>query len=251
MNSQKKTATIYRKTEPFHLCPFGLKAYDLLKRNGYKVDDHPITSREEQEAKNKEFGVETTPQVFINDVRIGGYSELRAFFGKGENSKVNGSGYQPVIALFSITFLMAIAASIGFPRGDLAVSLFEYFVAFSMCALAIQKLQNLFQFTNMFITYDLVGMRYVPYAYIYPFVEGIAGALMVGGVLTYIAAPAALTIATIGAISVFKAVYIDKRDLKCACVGGGTNVPLGFTALTENLMMMAMSIWMLAKGFAV
>ena len=48
-----------------------------------------------------------------------------------------------------------------------------------------------------------------------------------------------------GAVSVFKAVYIDKRELKCACVGGSSNVPLGFLCLlTENLMMMVMGLWM-------
>jgi hypothetical protein len=44
---------------------------------------------------------------------------------------------------------------------------------------------------------------------------------------------------------VFKAVYIDKRQLKCACVGGSSNVPLGFVSLTENLGMVAMGVWML------
>lgn len=48
----------------------------------------------------------------------------------------------------------------------------------------------------------------------------------------------ALFIATVGAISVFKANYIDKRALTCACVGGNPNVPLGFVSRTENLMMM-------------
>ena len=38
----------------------------------------------------------------------------------------------------------------------------------------------------------------------------------------------------------FKAVYIDKRELKCACVGGSSNVPLGFVSLTENLMTFAL-----------
>ena len=42
----------------------------------------------------------------------------------------------------------------------------------------------------------------------------------------------------------FKAVYIDKRELKCACVGGSSNVPLGFVSLTENLMMIGMAVWM-------
>jgi hypothetical protein len=38
---------------------------------------------------------------------------------------------------------------------------------------------------------------------------------------------------------------MDKRELKCACVGGDSNVPLGFLSLTENLMMIAMAVWML------
>jgi len=71
--------------------------------------------------------------------------------------------------------------------------------------------------------------------------------MMMVGVLTWISAPAALFIASIGAVSVFKAVYVDKRDLKCACVGGDSNVPLGFVSLTENLMMVGMAIWMITK----
>jgi hypothetical protein len=43
-------------------------------------------------------------------------------------------------------------------------------------------------------------------------------------------------------------VYIEKRTLNCACVGGGSRVPLGFISLTENLMMFTMAIWMMAKA---
>jgi hypothetical protein len=86
----------------------------------------------------------------------------------------------------------------------------------------------------------------VPYSYIYPFAEALAGILMIARALNFISIPVALFIGTIGAVSVFKAVYIDKRELKCACVGGGSNVPLGFISLTENLMMIAMALWMLA-----
>ncbi len=67
---------------------------------------------------------------------------------------------------------------------------------------------------------------------------------MVAGALTWLSAPVALFIGTVGAVSVFKAVYIDKRELKCACVGGDSNVPLGFVSLTENVMMVVMGIWM-------
>ena len=58
----------------------------------------------------------------------------------------------------------------------------------------------------------------------------------------------ALFIGTVGAVSVFKAVYVDKREINCACVGGSSKVPLGFVSLTENVMMVGMAIWMLVAG---
>ncbi len=108
------------------------------------------------------------------------------------------------------------------------------------------KLQDIATFSTMFLNYDLLARRWVPYATLYPFAEGVAGVLMVAGVFTWFSAPLALFIGGIGAVSVFKAVYIDKRQLKCACVGGSSKVPLGFVSLTENLMMVAMAAWMLA-----
>ncbi|MFO8733993.1 glutaredoxin, partial [Legionella pneumophila] len=90
-----------------------------------------------------------------------------------------------------------------------------------------------------------LAKRWVPYSYIYPFAEGLAGILMIAGALNWLSIPIALFIGTVGALSVFKAVYIDKRELKCACVGGDSNVPLGFISLTENLMMIGMALFML------
>lgn len=63
--------------------------------------------------------------------------------------------------------------------------------------------------------------------------------------------PVALFIGTVGAVSVFKAVYIDRRALKCACVGGDSNVPLGFVSLTENLIMVVMALWRLLKPMGI
>ena len=99
----------------------------------------------------------------------------------------------------------------------------------------------------MFLNYDLLAAKWVRYGFIYPFGEALAGVLMIAGVLMWIAIPVALIIGTIGAVSVFKAVYIDKRELKCACVGGDSKVPLGFISLTENVMMVSMAIWMFWK----
>ena len=239
-----KTATLYRMVTNEHICPYGIKSKDLLKRQGYKVDDHHLKNREEQDAFKEENGVKTTPQTFIYDKRIGGYDDLVEHFDV-KTIKQEGTTYQPIIAIFATTFLMALAVSWAM-TGTIAFGLtIKMFIAISMCALAIQKLRDLYAFSNQFITYDLLAMRWVRYAYIYPFIEMLAGVCMIAGIFIPVAAPAALFIGTIGAASVIKAVYIEKRDIKCACVGGDSNVPLGFISLTENMMMMGMAIWML------
>jgi len=93
------------------------------------------------------------------------------------------------------------------------------FIAFSTCILAMLKLRDLHAFATMSLNYDLLAQRWVPYSRIYPFAEAFAGIQMISDALTALSAPVALFIGRIGAWSVFKAVYIDKRELRCACVG--------------------------------
>lgn len=239
-----KVAKLYRMKTSQHICPFGIKSLDLLKRKGFKVEDHHLTTRGETDKFKEEHGVKTTPQTFIDGKRIGGYDDLLEYFGKAKKDK-NKKTYTPIIAVFSVTFGLAFATSWLLTQSLQPLIIFESFIAISMSVLAILKLRDLDSFTNQFITYDLLGMKVVRYAYVYPFVEAIAGLGMLAKFGLVVVSPLAFFIGSIGAISVIKAVYIDKRDLKCACVGGNSNVPLGFISLTENLMMMFMGVWML------
>jgi glutaredoxin len=242
-----KKAVLHRMVIPGHTCPYGLKAKHLLKRAGFAVEDRHLATREATEAFKVEHQVQTTPQIFIDGARIGGYDDLRRFLGK-RVADPKATSYRPVIALFAMTALTAMAASYAVSGSVLTVRAAEWFIGFSMVVLALLKLQDVERFATMFLNYDLLARRWVPYSYVYPFAEGLAGILMVAGALTWLSVPIALFIGTIGAVSVFKAVYVDKRELKCACVGGASNVPLGFVSLTENVMMVAMAIWMAVGG---
>lgn len=241
-----KTAELYRMKTKDHICPYGLKSLALLRREGYEVKDHTLRSREETDEFKAQHQVETTPQTFIDGKRIGGYTDLKRYFGKPVPDK-NATTYKPVIAIFATTFLMALALSFSH-FGMVSIAwLVETFIAFSMCVLAIQKLRDLSAFSLQFITYDLLAMRFVRYAYVYAFLEAFSGIGMLASGPAWLVATPALFIGTVGAVSVFKAVYLDKRELKCACVGGNSNVPLGFVSLTENLMMVGMAIWMFIR----
>jgi len=240
-----KKAILYRMVTKEHICPYGLRSKDLLEREGYSVEDNHLTSRNDTDDFKQKHGVETTPQTFIEEKRVGGYDELRKYFGKGEAGQ-NGTTYAPVIAIFSVAALLSFAFQFFVSEAFISIRTLVLFIAFSMTLLAVQKLKDLYGFTNSFITYDLLAMRWLRYGYIYPFIEAYAGIGMVAQLPAITVAPFSLFIGTVGAISVFKAVYVDKRELKCACVGGDSNVPLGFVSLSENIFMIAGALLMLS-----
>ena len=248
LDQAKKTAVLYRMVMENHLCPYGLKSKWLLERKGYEVEDHHLITREETDAFKAEHSVETTPQTFIAGERVGGYDKLRARFTDYDPDS-DKKTYTPVLMIFAVSAMLALAAMWFFSGTVLSIRTIELFAAFAMTLLALQKLKDVESFSTMFLNYDLLAQRHIRYGYVYPFAEAAAGVLMVaGGVLGLIGSPIALFIGTVGAVSVYKAVYIDKRDLKCACVGGNSNVPLGFVSLTENLVMIAMGLWMPIKA---
>ncbi len=245
-SAEGKAATIYRLVTPDHICPYGLKSLDLLERNGYDVDDRQLRTEKEATELRERLGVETTPQTFIDGELVGTLDDVREHFGE-EVPDEDAESYRPVVALFAITCFMAVGAASVVEDQLVSVRTFEWFVAFTMCGLGYLKVRDIESFSTMFLNYDLLARRWVRYAYLYPYGETGAGLLMIPAVLNWVSVPVALFIGTVGAASVIKAVYLDKRELKCACAGGGSGVPLGFVSLTENLAMIAMALWMGAK----
>jgi glutaredoxin len=241
--AQEKRAVLYRMVMPEHVCPWGLKARHLLRSKGYEVEDHWLKTKAENDAFKADHGVRTTPQAFIGGQRIGGYEDLRRYLGLKVKDP-EATSYRPVIAVFAIAAALALAVSYAVFGTPFTMRAGEWFIAFSMAVLAMLKLQDVETFSTMFLGYDLLARRWVPYSYIYPFAEASAGVLMAARALDWLSIPLALFIGTVGGISVFYAVYVQKRELKCACVGGSSKVPLGFVSLTENVMMVAMALWM-------
>ncbi|WP_244966569.1 glutaredoxin [Pseudoxanthomonas mexicana] len=131
MNAQSpphpKRATLYRMVMVQHVCPYGLKAKDLLRRQGYEVEDRWLTTHEAVDAFKDEHQVKTTPQIFIEGQRIGGYDDLRRYFGKPV-ADPKATSYQPVIALFGMTLLIALATSLAMYGTPFTIRAGEWFI---------------------------------------------------------------------------------------------------------------------------
>ncbi len=74
--SDEKRATLYRMVLPDHVCPFGVRARELLLERGYDIDDRVLRTRDEVEAVKDEFGVATTPVIFVGEERFDGSDAL-------------------------------------------------------------------------------------------------------------------------------------------------------------------------------
>jgi glutaredoxin len=243
----KKKAKIYRMVSKSHLCPYGIKSLKLLQRKGYQVEDVHLTNRQETEKFKEKHDVKTTPQTFIEGERVGGLDDLIEYF-NAFSIKQSGTTYQPIISIFLMACFLTLAFFIVRPI-ESSLRLFFTWTGFFMALLAVMKWRDLFSFTNQFITYDVLARRTLVYAYAYPILEGLVGVAMVAGIQTIAVPLVSITIGSIGAISVVKAVYIEKRDLHCACVGGDSKVPLGFISLSENMLMVVAGVLMIVDMY--
>ena len=129
--------------------------------------------------------------------------------------------FTPLLAVFGTSFLITISL----------VKNFQVFMGISICLLAMLKLMDIESFGVSFKKYDLISSRFNQWIYIYPFCE-----LLIGINFLLYAPPSsviliALILGIIGMASVFKAVYLDKLKLNCACVGGNAKTPLGLSLI--------------------
>ena len=77
-----KNVTVYMGP----MCAFCDAAKRLLKRNNIPYNEINVALEEEkrEEMLNKSNGKRTIPQIFFNELHIGGYEELRTLEKKGE-----------------------------------------------------------------------------------------------------------------------------------------------------------------------
>lgn len=221
---------VYRKPD----CPFGKKAVALLKSRNLQFEDKIFSSKEEEISFKTEHSVQTTPQIFLDGRRLGGYDSLAKIFGETEPE----TSYLPVIVLFGVTALTGIAMG----------TWLKGFMSLSLIFLATLKLMDAASFRNGFLKYDLLSPVFPFYARLFPYLELMIGLNILSERFSGITGLVSFAVGALGAASIYKAVYIEKKELKCACVGGGFDVPLGVVSLTENIFMIVMGLWLIGFG---
>ena len=109
----------------------------------------------------------------------------------------------------------------GFMRG--------FFLVFSFF-----KLLDIKGFALSFKMYDLIARRLPVWAFAYPFVEIAFGVAFLTKFMPVATNVAEIVLMLIGAAGVLKAL-IDKRSIRCACLGSVLNLPMTTVSLVEDV----------------
>ena len=116
-----------------------------------------------------------------------------------------------------------------------------FFIVFSFF-----KMLDLKNFPDSFRMYDPLAKQVSLYGWIYPFIETVLGLMFLMRYEIEIALIATLIILSITTVGVTKTL-LDKKSIRCACLGTALKLPMTEATFIENAIMIAMAIVMLTQ----
>jgi cation transport ATPase len=168
-------------------------------------------------------------------------------------SETKSNQYYPLFLIAGFITLVAFLTS--FQQGIYSAENFElkmflhnfmtgFFLVFSFF-----KLLDVKAFAESFQMYDLLAAKLPVYGKIYPFIElGLGILCLIHFQLYYVYIYIAdIIIMGFGALGVIQSV-LDKRKIKCACLGSVFNLSMSTITIIENSLMVLIGIWLLVIG---
>ncbi|TWT31050.1 Heavy-metal-associated domain protein [Posidoniimonas corsicana] len=156
--------------------------------------------------------------------------------------------YKPLLLIIGYliggTAIAGAAAGVWSAGFLMSVFMGLFFVAFSFF-----KMLDLAGFAEAYTSYDLIAARWLPYAYVYPFIElglGVAYLLQVWPVAVNAATLAVMLVSTAGVVNA----VARGRDIQCGCLGTMFDLPMSTLTIVEDGTMAVMAAVMLVMLLA-
>ena len=120
------------------------------------------------------------------------------------------------------------------------------FMGLFLIVFSFFKMLDLKNFPESFRMYDPLAKRVSIYGWIYPFIETALGLMFLMRFEIEIALIATLIILSITTVGVTKTL-LDKKSIRCACLGTALKLPMTEATFIENAIMIVMAIVMLTQ----
>jgi len=147
--------------------------------------------------------------------------------------------YKPILLIFA--YILAVSAITGYTgsgfQGMVAMRVFMagFFLVFSFF-----KMLDLDGFADSYAMYDVIARKIKAWGYIYAFIELLLGLAFALNIYPLLTNSITLVVMTISIIGVLKSV-LNKRAIRCACLGAVFNLPMSTVTIIEDGLMIAMS----------
>jgi len=228
----------------------GMTCEGCVAKVTYLLEQHSNISLAKIELKNNTATLTLEKEIAIDELRrlFEAHPKYTITFYNSNEDKQNKrvfTTYKPLLLIF--LFIAATTAIVSIDNGKIDVMLWmQYFMAGFFIVFSFFKFLNLTGFAESYAMYDILAKRVKIYGLVYPFIELILGAAYLTGfepTITYIATICIMGFSSIGVIQS----VLDKKKIRCACLGAVFNLPMSMVTIIENLIMVLMALIMLWK----
>lgn len=151
--------------------------------------------------------------------------------------------YKPVLLIFLYIFSATALIELTSENFDV-MRWMRHFMAGFFLTFSFFKLLNLKGFKESYLMYDIVARKIPAWGYVYAFTELALGVAYLINFNPIITNSVTFVVMTVSIIGVLKTV-LDKKTIKCACLGSVFNLPMSTVTIIEDGLMILMSLGML------
>lgn len=154
--------------------------------------------------------------------------------------------YFPLVLI--ACYISVVSVAVALDRSTWQVDWMDFmrvFMAGFFLVFSFFKLLDLKGFAQTYAGYDLLAMKWRGYGYVYPFVELGLGLAFAFNLFPLFVNGLTLVVMGFSALGVVKAL-LDRKTIRCACLGTVLNLPMTTVTVVEDLLMVAMAAMMVA-----
>ena len=228
----------------------GMTCEGCVAKVKYLFEQHSNISTAEIVLKNNTAKLTMEKEIAIYELQrlFEAHPKYTITFTDTEENKQHESvftTYKPLLLIF--LFIAATTGIASIDHGKIEIMQWmRYFMAGFFIVFSFFKFLNLTGFSESYAMYDVLAKRVKVYGLVYPFIElalGVAYLTDFEPMVTYIATICIMGFSSIGVIQS----VLDKKKIRCACLGAVFNLPMSMVTIIENLTMVLMALIMLWK----
>lgn len=147
--------------------------------------------------------------------------------------------YKPILLIFA--YITGITLLIQFINPEFNPEQWmNHFMAGFFLVFSFFKLLDLQGFADSYTTYDIIAKRWKGWAYLYAFIELGLGLAYISGFDPVLTNSITFIVMSISLVGVLQSV-LNKRKIRCACLGAVFNLPMSTITILEDALMIVMS----------